>query len=171
MSQRLPTDSYMILLYINILLLAMGSLSIGIFLGHSNQLDWAMMRLDAFKQNRSKILEYIRSDCSQLIVEYPEFYTYPEAELCVTYGFSLKLGKLVVILSILYNTYLLYRLFDLPPLPLIVSGVTLTFLFYITFTNNEWTLQALESILILLGFIMISGHNLFLNIDEHMKKE
>ncbi|CAF1445971.1 unnamed protein product, partial [Rotaria sordida] len=111
------------------------------------------------------------SDCSQLIVEYPEFYTYPEAELCVTYGFSLKLGKLVVILSILYNAYLLYRLFDLPPLPLIVSGVTLTFLFYITFTNNEWTLQALESILILLGFIMISGHNLFLNIDEHMKKE
>lgn len=63
MSQRLPTDSYMILLYVNILLLAMASLTIGIFYGHSNQLDWAMLRLDSFKQNRSKILEYIRLNC------------------------------------------------------------------------------------------------------------
>jgi len=149
----------------------MATLSIGIFYGHSNQLDWAMLRLDPFKQNRSKVLEYIRSNCSQLVVEYPEFYTFPEAELCETYGFSLKLGKVVVVLSILYNTYILYRLFGLPRLPLIIMGVTSTFLFYTTFTNNERTLQSLVSVLILLDFVMISGHNLFPNFDEHVKKQ
>ncbi|CAF2655227.1 unnamed protein product [Rotaria sp. Silwood2] len=145
--------------------------SIGIFYGHSQQLDWAMLRFDPIKQNKSKIFEYIRSNCSQLINEYPEFSTFPKVELCHHYSFSLKLGKIVVILTILYDIYLLYGLYNAYRLAIIVMGIMLTFIFYINFINNEWTLQLLECILILFGFVMIIGQYLLPNFDEYLKNQ
>jgi hypothetical protein len=170
MSQQLSRGSYAILLWVNMLLVMMAAYSVGRFYAHSKNLDYAMLRLDLCKQNRSKILEYMRSNCSQLIVEYPEFYISPHVKLCEVYGFSLKLGKVVVVLSILYDIYLLHRLFGLPPLPLIIMGAISTFLFYITFTNNECILQILESFLIVLGCIMIPVQYSFPTFDEHVKQ-
>ncbi|CAF2105310.1 unnamed protein product [Rotaria magnacalcarata] len=171
MSQRLSTGSYIILIMINISIALGAVLSMGIFHGHSQQLDWAMLRLDSFKQNRSKIFEYIRSNCSQLIVEYPEFYTFPQAELCDRYGFSLKLGKTVVVLSILYDIYLLNGLYNAHRLVIIIMGIMSTLVFYINVISDEWTVELLGSILTLLGFIMIIGQYLFPNFDEHVKKQ
>jgi hypothetical protein len=170
MSKQLSRGSFAIIIWINMLLGFMAAYSIGIFYGHSKNLDYVMLHLDSYKQNRSKILEYIRSNCSQLIIEYPEFDIFSQVDLCKSYGFSLKLGKVVVVLSILYDTYLLHGLFGSPPLPLITMGVTPTFLFYTTFRNNEWTLQMLESFLIVLGFIMITVQCLCPTFDEHVKQ-
>jgi hypothetical protein len=144
MSQRLSTGSYIILIMVNAFIAVMALFSMGIFYGHSQQLDWAMLRLDSSKRNRSKILEYIRSNCSQLIVEYSEFYTFSKAELCDAYGFSVKLGKIVVVLSTLYDMYLLYGLYNVHRLVIIIMS---TFVSYINFTNDEWILQLLESII------------------------
>ncbi|CAF3985166.1 unnamed protein product [Rotaria sp. Silwood1] len=171
MSERLSTVSYLILILVNILIALMALFSIGIFDGHSQQLDWAMLHLDPIKQNKSKIFEYIRSNCSQLINEYPEFSTFPKVALCDHYSFSVKLGKIVVILSILYDIYLLYGLYNVYRLAIIVTGIMSTFIFYINFINNEWTLQLLECILILLGFVMIIGQYLLPNFDEYVKNQ
>jgi hypothetical protein len=116
-------------------------------------------------------MQQIRSNCSHLNIEYPEFDTPPKVELCDDYGLSIKLGKLVVILSSLYNVYLFYDLYDAHRSAITIVGIMSIFLFYVNCTNNEYVLLLLESILIVLGFLIIIGHYLLPDFDNYLKKQ
>ncbi|CAF4890676.1 unnamed protein product [Rotaria socialis] len=139
------------------------SYSLGVFHRHSKQIDEAMLRLDLRKQNRSKILENVKSNCSQLIVEYPEFNVYPQINLCSDYDLSSKLVKLTIILSTLYNIYLFYMLYRSILLSIIIMGISSTFLFNMNFFNNGQILHFLDVTLVFIGFVLIVGHILLTN--------
>jgi hypothetical protein len=171
MPKQLSAGLYTILLLVNTLIVAMSSFSMGRLHRHSINLDEAILRLKPFQQNRSKILQQIRSNCSHLTIEYPEFDTAPKIELCDDYGLSIKLGKLVVILSSLYNAYLFYDLYDAHRSAITIVGIMSIFLFYVNCTNNEYVLLLLESILIVLGFLIIIGHYLLPDFDNYLKKQ
>jgi hypothetical protein len=73
-STQLLTGLYLILFMINTFIELIASYSLGILLGIRKKNDKTMLPLDSFKQNGSTILECIKSNYSQLIIEYFEFY-------------------------------------------------------------------------------------------------
>lgn len=44
-----------------------------------------------------------------------------------------------------------------------------TFIFY--FTSDQWTMTVSQSILVLMGVVIIVGHCLLPKLDEHLKKQ
>jgi len=66
---------------INIFIGLIGSYSWGVFQGNLEQVNNAMVRCNLFKQNRSIMFEYMKLNCSQLIIDYPELNMYPEIDL------------------------------------------------------------------------------------------
>ncbi|CAF1648798.1 unnamed protein product [Didymodactylos carnosus] len=130
-----------------------------------------MLRADKFNRNRSKIFQYTESNCSKIFDEYPEFDIFLQIELCQNYDMSLKIGKIVVMLSSLYDTYLPYGLYGPPLLPVIIMGITSFFLFYANLINDQWTMQILELTLIIAGFGMIIGQYVVPNFDTYLKNK
>jgi hypothetical protein len=171
MPKQLSTGLYFILLFVNIFIRFIASFYTGALHRHSINLDGAILRLKPFQQNRSKILQLIRSNCSHLTIEYPEFDTASQIELCDGYGLSIKLGKLVVILSSLYNAYLFNDLYSAHRSAIAMVGIMSTLLFYINCINNEYVLLLLELISILLGFLIIIGHYLSSDFDNYLSKQ
>jgi len=83
-----------------------------------------------------------------------------DIDLCSRYDLSLKLVRLAIILSILYNIYLPYVLF----------GSTL--LYNINFSNDGETLHILEIILYSIGFVMLVIHAFLSanpNLNNHLE--
>ncbi|CAF4832905.1 unnamed protein product [Rotaria socialis] len=68
-------------------------------------------------------------------------------------------GKVVVALFILYYTYLLNEFYGSILVPAIMMGLMSTFIFY--FTNDQWTITVSQSVLVLMGVVIIVGHCLF----------
>ncbi|CAM4864920.1 unnamed protein product [Rotaria socialis] len=142
--------------------------TIGIFYAHSIKVDNAVRRLNEPKQKRSIIFEYIMKNCSELLVLYPEFYQVPRFELCGGYGVPVTLAKLAILLSMLYDIYLLYSLYDLPVVIAIMGSIS-SYFFYANLTNNKWTIQCLELVLILAAYVMIFGQYLLSNVAHALK--
>ncbi len=171
MSKQLSGGLYFTLLFVNMFIAYMTAFSMGLLHQHSMNLDEAILRLKPFQQNRSNIMQQIRSNCSHLNIEYPEFDTPPKVELCDDYGLSIKLGKLVVILSSLYDAYLFYDLFSAHRSAITIVGIMPIFLLYTNCTNNEYVLVLSELILFMLGFVMIIGHYLSSDSDNYSKEQ
>ncbi len=174
MPRRLSTDLYLFtfLLMVNTFIGSIASYSWGLFNGHLKQLDKAMLRLDSFKQNRSIILEYIKLNCSQLIIEYPEFYMDPKIDLCSRYDLSLKLINFAIILSTSFTGYLLYALFDSFLLSSIIIGISLIFLFTCStnFSNDGQTVYILELILVFIDFAIMLGDASSVNSNNQLDR-
>lgn len=170
MSKTLSDSTYIYLLMINIPLAALTGFTVGTFLGHSENLDTALLRLDLTKQNRSKIFEYIKSNCSQLMIEYPEFDTFPKVELCHGYHLGMNFGKLVIVFSTFYNVYLLYRLYSVHRLSTVIIGILSTFLLYVKFINDQWILQLVESTMVSIGFSIVIGHYVLSTYSKDLKQ-
>ncbi|CAF1933452.1 unnamed protein product [Rotaria magnacalcarata] len=168
MFKKFSISSYFILVMIGTIIGLIASYSLGVFHRHSKQINEAMLRLDLRKQNRSKILENVKSNCSQLIVEYPEFNVYPQINLCSDYDLSSKLVKLTIILSKLYNIYLFYMLYRSILLSIIIMGISSTFLFNMNFFNNGQILHFLDVTLVFIGFVLIVGHILLTNSNNQL---
>ncbi|CAM4928550.1 unnamed protein product [Rotaria socialis] len=143
--------------------------SMGMFYEHSREVDQAILRLNSLKRNRSNVFQYIMLNCSELVHEYPEFGASPQVDLCEGYGLAVKLGKLAVLSSVLYNIYLFYILYDLSLLLVIIIGISFAFSVIATFVDDTWFLPLLESILILTGYFIIVGH-LFRNFNDQTQK-
>ena len=103
MSKILSTLTYMLLLTINTPFIFITGFSIGIFWAHSEEFEKALLRLDLIKQNRTKLWEHIKLNCSTLLIEYPEFDTFPKVNLCYGYHLAMSLGKLMIVFSTFYN--------------------------------------------------------------------
>lgn len=171
MTEQLSISSYLILIIINTFIGLIASYSLGLFHGHSKQLDKAMLHLDSFKQNQSIMLVYIKSNCSQPIIEYPEFFMYPQIDLCSRYYLSLKLTKLVKILSIFFNIYLLNLLDGSAPLSSVIIVVLSSFLFITNISNDEEALLILNIILVVIDFIVIIGHSSLATTSDQLGLE
>jgi hypothetical protein len=107
------------------------------------------------------------------IIKNPEFYMYhADIDLCSRYDLSLKLVRLAIILSILYNIYLPYVLFGSTLLPTILMGISSTLLYNINFSNDGETLHILEIILCSIGFVMLVIHAFLSanpNLNNHLE--
>ncbi|CAF3200457.1 unnamed protein product [Rotaria socialis] len=169
MAKRLSTKFYIILILVNGLISIPAMFSMGMFYEHSREVDQAILRLNSLKRNRSNVFQYIMLNCSELVHEYPEFGASPQVDLCEGYGLAVKLGKLAVLSSVLYNIYLFYILYDLSLLLVIIIGISFAFSVIATFVDDTWFLPLLESILILTGYFIIVGH-LFRNFNDHTQK-
>lgn len=110
MSQRLSTGWYIFLLCINFIIGLMAAYSMGLHHDYLNKVDAAIVKASSIIFNRSKILDSIRKNCTQLLVQFPELEVLPAMDLCDSYRFSIKFSKVVVIISTLYDTYLPYGL-------------------------------------------------------------
>ncbi|CAF1146094.1 unnamed protein product [Rotaria magnacalcarata] len=128
-----------------------------------------MTHLDSNEYDRSKKIQKILSNCSQLIIDYPESNTFLHIKLNEDCSFALKLGKVVAVLLILYYSYLLNVFYGSIPVPTIVMGLVSTFILY--FTNDQWAMTVSQSILVLMGVIIIVGNCLLPKLDEHLKKQ
>ncbi|CAF3672808.1 unnamed protein product [Rotaria socialis] len=142
--------------------------SMGMFYEHSINVSQAVVNFNSFKRNRSNIFQYIMVNCSQLLHEYPQFYIFPHVDLCTNYNLSLMIGKMAVLLSTLFNTYLPYGLYGPPLIPVIIMAVASSLLFYTNFTNNEWDIAVLESLSIVAGYLLIIFHYAFPNFDQRL---
>jgi hypothetical protein len=71
MVEQLSTGYYMILMSINTLILIPAIFSLGIFFEQSNRIQEDPIHLKMFKENQSKIYEYVITHCSQLLHYYP----------------------------------------------------------------------------------------------------
>ncbi|CAF3030991.1 unnamed protein product [Rotaria socialis] len=116
-----------------------------------------------------KKVQKILSNCSQLIIDYPESDIFLHIELCENYSFALKLGKVVAALLILCYSYLLNVFYGSILVSNIMMGLMSTFIFY--FTNDQWTMTVSQSILVLMSVVIIAGHCLLPKLDEHLKKQ
>jgi hypothetical protein len=170
MRNQLSTDLYMAIMMINVFIGCLASFSLGVFYEHLEKLDKAMLRLYPLKPNRSMILEHIKSNCSELIVKYPEFNMDSKIDLCRGYQLSLKLVTIAIILSTLYNICLLYGLYDSVLLAAIIMGISSTFLLNTSLSNDGQTLHNLEIILFIIGFGMILRHSVFVNSNNRDRR-
>jgi hypothetical protein len=147
------------------------SYSLGLFHGYVKQIDKVMRRLDSSKQNRSAVLEYIESNCSQLIINYPELYMHPQIDLCNGYELklSLKLVSLVITLSTLYNVYLLRMLYRSRLLLAFLIGMWSNFFFIMLYSNDGQILHFLGIISVLINFIIIVSHLILVSFNEQLR--
>lgn len=171
MSKILSTLTYMLLLTINTPFIFITGFSIGTFYAHSEEVDTALLRLDLSKQNRTKLWEHIKLNCSNLLIEYPEFDTFPRVELCYDYHLAMNLGKLMIVFSTFYHICLLYRLHGAHRLSTVIMGILSAFFFYVKFINDQWMLILVESILISVGFSIIFGHYAISSYNNNLKKQ
>ncbi len=142
----------------------------GMLYQHSNEVDKVILQLDVYKRNRSEIYRYITLNCSQLLIEYPEFMIFSQVDLCQSYYFALTLGKMMLLSSILYYIYLLYFLYNPSVLLLISTGISSAFPFLSSFINNVFIFPLFESTVILTGYIVIVVHSLLPNFNDRMTK-
>ncbi len=156
---------------INTLILIPAIFSMGIFFEQSKRIQEDPIHLKMFKENQSKIYEYVMTHCSQLLHYYPEFEIFAKVNVCVNFNLSLKIGKVVLLLSTLFNTCIPYGLYGPPLLPVIITGITSGILFYTNFTDSEWRISVLESFSILSGYSIIFCHYLFPGFDEYWTKK
>jgi hypothetical protein len=171
MRNQLSTGLYMAIMMINVFIGFLAGFSLGVFYGHLEQLDKAMLSLHPLKPNRSMILEHIKSNCSELIVKYPEFDMDTKIGLCRGYQLSLKLVTIAIILSTLYNICLLYGLYGSVLLSAIIMGISSIFLLNISLSNDEQILHNLEIILFIIGFGMILSHIVFANSNNRLSRD
>ncbi len=155
---------------INVFIGFLASFSLGVFHRHLEQLDKAMLRLYPLKPNRSMILEHIKSNCSELIVKYPEFDMDTKIDLCRGNQLSLKLVTIAIILSTLYNICLLYGLYGSVLLSSIIMGISSIFLLNTSLSNDGQILHNLEIILFIIGLGMILCHIVFANSNNRLSK-
>ncbi len=91
--------------------------------------------------------------------------------VCVNFNLSLKIGKVVLLLSTLFNARIPYGLYGPPLLPVIITVITSGILFYTNFTDSEWRISLLESLSILAGYSIIFCHYLFPGFGEYWTKQ
>ncbi len=157
----------MILMSINTLILIPVMFSIGMSFEKSRQIQETIFRLKLFGKNESKIFENILAKCLQLEDNYSEFDALPRIDLCQGYNLALKLFKLGLISSILYNIYLLNFLYDRFRLLISIICISLAVPFVLNLTNNTWMMDLLELTLIFLAYSMIISHYLANDSQSH----
>lgn len=171
MSKQLKMGYYVTLLMINTLLAAMGGASVGAFLQYQEGMETAMIRLDTLKRNKLKVYDYIKSNCTQLLVEYPEFNLFPTIDLCAQYGLAIKFGKFVIFLSSLYNIFLPFLLYGPPLIPVILTSFGAIFVFVCSNTSNHSIVFLSEMTTILVGFFLINIQFLVPDLDETLERK
>lgn len=92
----------------------------------------------------------------------------PDIHLCPTTTVSMKLAKGVIVISVLYDTYLLYALYGRPLLPVLLSSFTTSILFYTTFLKNQFVVQCVETTSVAAGFAMILFQRKYPNFDQYI---
>ncbi|CAF1233394.1 unnamed protein product [Rotaria magnacalcarata] len=169
MSKQLSSSAYLRFAFVHIFISSLAFILIGFLYAKSVQLEDVMVHLNSNEYDRSKKIQKILSNCSQLIIDYPESDIFLHIKLCENYSFALKLGKLVATLLILYYSYLLNVFYGSILVPTIMMGLMSTFIFY--FTNDQWTMTVSQAILVLMGVVIIVGHCLLPKLDEYLKKQ
>jgi len=167
MVEQLSTGYYMILMSINTLILIPAIFSIGLFFQKSRQIQETIFRLKFLGKKESKILENILANCVQLEDDYSEFDALPRIDLCQGYSLALKLFKLGLMSSILYNIYLLNFLYDRFRLLISIICISLAVPFVLNLTNNTWMMDLFELTLIFLAYSMIISHYLANDSQSH----
>lgn len=161
----------MALMAINTLILVPVIFSMGMFFQQTREIQMDLIRLKRFKENQSKIFHYVLNHCFQWIEQYLEFEIFEKIDVCANFDLSLKMGKVALLLSTLFNTCVPYGLYGPPLLPVIITGTTSSIIFYTNFTDSEWQISLVESLSILAGYLLIAGHYLFPNFDDYLKTQ
>lgn len=171
MPKRLKIIGYVVLVFINGLISTMAGISFGSFLQYEHEVENALIRLNKLNQNKSKIFNYIHSNCSNLILEYPEFALFPQIDLCGQYGLSLEIAKIVVFLSSIYNTILPFMLYGPPILPVIIVSFTSLIMFLCSYTNDYSMVLQSEFITVVAGYLIILTEVVAPNFDDFLKRK
>lgn len=156
MSKQLSARAYLTFAFGHIFISSFAFLLIGFLYAKSEQLTEIIVHLDSTKYDQLKIMQKIWSNCSELTIDYPELHVFPHVKPCKSYDFALKLEKIVMILLILYYIYLFKVLYGSIFVPVIMMSFLSTFIFH--FTNDQWTMILFQSLLVLMGVVIIVGH-------------
>jgi hypothetical protein len=169
MVEQLSAGYYMILMSINTLILIPVMFSIGIFFQKLREIQETIFPLKLLGKNESKIFENVLANCLQLEDKYPEFDVLPRIDICQGYNFALKLFKLGLISSILYNIYLLNFLYDRfrLRLPISIICISLAVPFVLNLRSNTWMVDLFELTLIFLAYSMIISYYLVSDSQSH----
>ncbi|CAM4938299.1 unnamed protein product [Rotaria socialis] len=128
-----------------------------------------MVNMKKLNGDKINIYFYIQSNCSQLLKLYPEFEDFPKLELCKSQENSIILGKVAILLSVIYDSFLPYALYGPPLLPVILMIITSLLLFGTNFLNDQGTIIVIESKSIIAGYLMIVGQCVFARYGDKLK--
>ncbi|CAF1515136.1 unnamed protein product [Rotaria magnacalcarata] len=165
MTKSLPAPTYVIL---NTVLLILATLSIGLYVGGSTEIDKKNIRFDSFMSNRSLIYEYIKVNCSEVPMHYPIFDEFPTIQLCPNHDSSILLGKIATVLSTLFDTLLPFALYGPPIAPVVIMCITSGIIFYINFTSSPLQIMIIESSMIFAGYLLIFVQCVAPNLDDYI---
>ncbi|CAF3598975.1 unnamed protein product [Rotaria socialis] len=98
----------------------------------------------------------------------PQFDISLQLELCQIYDKSLKISKIAVLLSTLYNIYFPYVLYRSSILPVIMMAIVSSVLFFTNWTRDSFSVQVIGASLVTVGFLMIIGQYVLPNLDVHL---
>lgn len=141
MFQQLSSFTYLSLTMINTLIGIIGTFSLGLIHGHS------------------------KSFCPFMILDYPDNVSLP-MDNCHLYESSLKLIKLVIILSTCYNVYLIYIFFSATVLPIFILEMLLNFVFWLIYSNEKKFVHFLGMLLVSFNFIIIVVHAILVSFGS-----
>ena len=158
MVRQLSTGYYMILVLIDALIVIPVLFPMGIFFQKSREAEETISHLKSSDKNESKIFENILANCWQLEDNYSEFHAFSLIDLCQGYNFALKLFKLGLISSILYNIFLLNFLYNRLRGPISIICILLVVLFVLNLRTNTWMMNLFGLSFILLAYSMIFIH-------------
>ena len=92
-----------------------------------------------------------------------------DMEICDRNDLIIKTSKIICLISVLLNTYMPYRLYGPPALPIFISATSSLIIFMSNYTRDGIVVLILESCTVLAGFCIILGHLFFPNLDEYLK--
>ena len=96
---------------------------------------------------------------------------YPQIDLCNDYQLSLKLVNVVIILSTLYNVYLLRMLCRSILLLTFIMGISANLFFLMIYSNDGQVLHFLGITLVLISFIIIVSHLVLVSVNKQLRPE
>ncbi|CAF1659272.1 unnamed protein product [Rotaria magnacalcarata] len=102
---------YVILVLVNSIIGFLACYSIGNTNRINTETNKTMVNMKKLNGNKVNIYFYIQNNCSQLLKLYPEFEDFPKLELCKSQENSIILGKVAILLSVVYDSFLPYALY------------------------------------------------------------
>lgn len=167
MIRKLNVVFYLLLMLINSLIGFQSSYSWGM-LSQTDTNEKLMLNIRTLNLNKNKIYDYVKINCTELIHAYPEFLDFRQINICWERNGPLLLGKISILLSTLYNTYLPYALYGPPIMPILVMFIACSILWSTSFIEDPWTITAIEFSSIIAGYVMIITQCLIAHVDNRL---
>ena len=171
MYKQLSTSRFLSLMFVNIIIMATATFSMGLFHSHSNEFNMVRLELHSSERNGSNIFTRIKDSCIKIFIRCPDFDLPSAIDLCNYCYLSMIMTRMVMILSLFYNAYLQCALFYAYRLSVVMVTMVSILIFDIHFIIDEWIVHSIQLTLIMISFGIIIAHYALSNSDDDLQNK